>query len=111
MNILKELHKKYCLSHTEIEKNKIEFNYRMYTFVINTENNKKILNDLVKTFNELVDNIYSEKREDEREEKKKNLTEIKKIFKENKYKITAIFGIIIVFIDMLLEKENKMNYK
>lgn len=107
--ILKELHKMHSAGIKEIEKNKVEFNYRMYKFVASTESNKSLLNDLEKTLKELIDKVFSESSEKERE-KQKDLTQVKQIFKKEEYQIKAVFTIITTFIDMLLIKENKIQY-
>lgn len=109
MNILKELHKNNCFYSEEIEQNKVECRYRGYTFIVNTENNKSLLNDLEKTHSELIDKVYSEETEKEREEKK-DLTQLKHIFIDDEYQIKAVFTIVKTFIDMLLSKENKTYY-
>lgn len=109
MNILKELHKRHSFGSQEIEKNKVEFNYRMYKFVVSTESNKSLLNDLEQTLKELIDKVYSESSAEEREEQK-DLTQVKQIFNKEEYQIKAVFTIITTFIDMLLMKENKIQY-
>lgn len=109
MNILKELHKMHSIGTKEIEKNKVEFNYRMYKFVASTESNKSLLNDLEKTLKELIDKVFSERSEKERE-KQKDLTQVKQIFKKEEYQIKAVFTLITTFINMLLRKENKIQY-
>ena len=109
MNILKELHKMHSVGSKDIEQNKVEFNYRNYKFIVSTENNKLLLNDLEQTLKELIDKVFSESSEKAREEQK-DLTQVKQIFKEEEYQIKAVFTIITTFIDMLLMKENKIQY-